>query len=76
MNGRHGGRPSAHAGTRDVVCDENITTWTTCRYGTFRGLEIGKVYVFDNGRKGKVIAKKENAGQKGGLPMIKVEWRD
>lgn len=76
MAGRHGGRESAHAGARDLARDEYISSWTTCRYGTFRGLEIGKVYVFDNGRKGKVIAKKENAGQKGGLPMIKVEWRN
>jgi hypothetical protein len=75
MGGRHGGRASDHAGARDLVCDQYATSWITCRYGTFRGLEIGKVYVFDDGRKGKVIAKKENAGQKGGLPMIKVEWR-
>jgi hypothetical protein len=73
--GRHGGRASEHAGLRDIAYDEAKSSWITCRYGTFQGLEIGKVYVFDNSRKGKVVEKRENAGQKGGLPMIKVEWR-
>lgn len=76
MSGRHGGRGSVHAGARDNAGTKYVKSWIPCRYGTMRGLQVGKVYVFDNGRRGKLLDKRENSGQRGGLPMIQVEWRD
>lgn len=48
------------------------------RYEVYEKLVVGKVYRI-NGRKGKILAKHENNGQKGatGLttgPIIKVKW--
>ena len=102
MAGRHGGRESDYAGTRDFVPESVTSTlvrhsgrwggrengrdlgmdqegceWITVRYGIWRGLEIGKTYKF-NGRRGKVIQKRENAGvhNKAGIPRVCVEWKN
>jgi hypothetical protein len=106
MTGRHGGRVSEYAGTRDfteesplsvmlrsigrrggrenvspnLAIDQGACEWISVRYGVYRGLVIGKTYVF-NGRKGKVVEKRENAGKDGqksntGLPRVCVEWKD
>lgn len=74
--GRHGGRVSGAAGTRDLTQDAASAAWTHLPYGVWQGLEVGRVYVFKGGRKGKVLEKKENNGQVRGLPMAKIEWRD
>jgi hypothetical protein len=82
--GRHGGRATENAGTRDLTYDakkperpnvNRVKSWVGLRYGVWQGLQVGKVYVMD-GRRGKILKKSDASRGSGGLPLAFVEWRD